>query len=63
MSSLCQCGKTGSTEPCEDPPPAAEELGLMTSEYRFADGEASLSAAAGEIGFPALSEAGDEFIG
>ena len=33
---------------------AAEELGLRTSPYRFADGEAELAAAAREIGFPAV---------
>lgn len=33
---------------------AAEELRLMTSEYRFADDEASFIRAAGEIGFPCI---------
>lgn len=33
---------------------AAEELGLRTSPYRFADGEAELAAAAREVGFPAV---------
>lgn len=33
---------------------AAEELGLRTSPYKFASGEAELAAAAREIGFPAV---------
>lgn len=33
---------------------AAEELGLRTSPYKFAGGEAELAAAAREIGFPAV---------
>ncbi|WP_413492251.1 formate-dependent phosphoribosylglycinamide formyltransferase [Morganella psychrotolerans] len=33
---------------------AAEELGLLTSEYRFVDDEAAFVRAAGEIGFPCI---------
>lgn len=33
---------------------AAEELGLLTSEYRFVDDEAAFVLAAGEIGFPCI---------
>ncbi|HCM64208.1 MAG TPA: phosphoribosylglycinamide formyltransferase 2 [Morganella sp. (in: Bacteria)] len=33
---------------------AAEELGLLTSEYRFVDDEAAFVCAAGEIGFPCI---------
>lgn len=33
---------------------AAEELGLVTSPYRFCESEAELAAAAGELGFPCV---------
>ncbi len=41
-------------EPRRDPSPAAEELGLPTSTYRFADSEASFHDAVAAVGFPCI---------